>query len=350
MTHGTHPRAETLRGFALVLFLVLFTGCSDVNEGEARLNDYQHELAMALDLPIPERGEPGNIGAFPERKERLFPIPETRESLLNVYALRECRITSLIAARNNQLGRVAPPSQRWIYELKLWRRLHACSNSEVPNTLSEPHRERLERLIQTKTEQLPRVSWNSQFDSEEWVGSFSRASSPLSPGETQALDAQLEAVAWLREATLNQFNPHWSPDSATLEGHLGTLRNRPFTAELLRALLLAEQRLSEANTLLNDTLAKGTSCPIQATSSPDLARELSELPAFDWLDRLEAAAERWLQAVDALFDSHVPPPDAVAAYRRRWLSLENPEAPLPALRRAREEHRRQWQVLRDRCE
>ncbi|KAA0014104.1 DUF3080 domain-containing protein [Billgrantia pellis] len=348
MASWTFLEAETIRRLVLSLLLMLLMGCSDGGEGEASLVDYQRKLASALGRQAPERSPPGNIDAFPERNERLFEVPETRESILSVYALRECRITSLVAARNNQLGRVAPPSQRWIYELELWRRLHACGNSEVPASLSEPHRKRLERLLRSKTEQLPLVSWNSQFDSKEWIGSFSRASSPLAPGDTRALEAQLEAVTWLREATLNQFNPHWSPDSATLEAHLSTLRNRPFTAELLRALLLAEQRLSEANMLLNDALTNATACPVQSASG--LTRELPELPAFLWLSRLEAVAERWLQAVDALFDSHIPPPDAVAAYRQRWLSLENPAAPLPALRRAREEHRRHWQVLRGRCE
>ncbi|MFD2664407.1 hypothetical protein [Halomonas halophila] len=45
------------------------------------------------------------------------------------------------------------------------------------------------------------------------------------------------------------------PDSATLEGHLKTLRDRPLTAELLRALMLAERRLTEGSDLLETALA-----------------------------------------------------------------------------------------------
>ncbi|MFQ3788473.1 DUF3080 family protein [Halomonas sp. A29] len=348
MAGWTSLTLETKPFFALLL-LVLLAGCSGNDEGEIKLVTYQQALAEALGQPTPHRANPPNIAAFPERDERLYAIAETREGILNVYALRECHITSLVAARNNQLGRVAPPSQQWIYELELWRRLHTCWHSEVPQTLSEANRERLEQLTRTKTEQLPRVSWNSLFDSEEWVRSFSRASSPLAPGETQGIEAQFEAVAWLHQATLNQFNPQWRHESATLEKHLKSLRSRPLTAELLRALLLAEQRLDEATGLLAASLAAGDTCRNFSAVPGELHQRLTDIQAFDWLEQLEALATRWLTEIDRLFESHHPPPEAIGAYRERWLSLENPDAPLPAFRRAYGDHHRHWQILIDHC-
>ncbi|MGR2737854.1 DUF3080 family protein [Billgrantia sp. Q4P2] len=348
MAGWTSLRLEIKPCLALLLLLLL-TGCDGNGEGETRLVAYQQALAEALGQPAPQRADPPNIGAFPDRDERLYEITETREGILNVYALRECRITSLVAARNNQLGRVAPPSQQWIYELELWRRLHACWHSEVPQALTEANRERLEQLTHTKTEQLPRVSWNSLFDSEEWVRSFSRASSPLAPSETRGIEAQLEALAWLREATLNQFNPEWSHESATLESHLKALRSRPLTAELLRALLLAEQRLDEATGLLANSLAADDTCRKLSAAPDELHQRLTAMQAFDWLERLEALATRWLTEIDRLLEGHLPPPEAINAYRERWLSLENPDAPLPALRQANGEHHRHWQALIERC-
>ncbi|RCV91292.1 DUF3080 family protein [Billgrantia montanilacus] len=328
----------------------LLVGCGGSGEGDALLTSYQRDLAEALGQPEPQPSDPINIGAFPDRRERLFEIPETRESMLDVYALRECHITSLVAARNNQLGRVAPPSQRWIYELELWRRLHGCWNSEVPAALSENNRDRLARLTMAKTEQLPLVSWNTLFDSDEWTGSFSRASSPLEPDSRDAIDEQLAAIEWLHAATLNQFSQEWQHASSTLEGHLDTLRRRPLTAEVLRALLLAEQRLGEANTLLEASLADTASCQPLAEAGSELKSLFQQKPAAEWLDDLEALANRWLGAIDALLESHVPPPKAVAHYRGRWLSLNNPAAPLPAFLTARDIHRRHWQALAERCE
>lgn len=342
-------RIEARGSLVCVLILLLLGGCGGEDEGAARLAKYQQALARALGQPEPERNPPENIGTFPDRNERLREVAETRESLLNVYALRECRITSLIAARNNQLGRVAPPSQRWIYELELWRRLHACWHGDIPGTLAEPDRERLEQLLRTKTEQLPKVSWNSLFDSDEWVRHFSRASSPLAPGDSRGIEAQFDALAWLHQATLNQFNPDWHPESATLEGHLKSLQRRPLTAELLRALLLAEQRLLEATELLTSSLARNDTCQALAASPQELHRRLTDTPAHEWLDQLETLSTRWLAAIDQLLASHITPPDAVAEYLQRWLSLENPEAPLPALRQARREHRQHWHALVEQC-
>ncbi|MGQ4880505.1 DUF3080 family protein [Billgrantia sp. LNSP4103-1] len=348
MAGWTLPASNAWFGFVLLLF-VLLSGCSKEGEGEARLAKYQQTLADTLGQPLPERSAPPNIGPFPDRSERLLEVAETRESMLNVYALRECQITSLIAARNNQLGRVAPPSQRWIYELELWRRLHACWNSDIPDMLSDTDRERLERLTRTKTEQLPKVSWNSLFDSEEWVSNFSRASSPLSPDDTRSIEAQFEALAWLHQATLNQFNPDWSHDSATLESHLKALRDRPLTAEVLRALLLAQQRLDEATALLASVIESENGCRALSAAPDELKRRMTDGAAFDWLNRLETLATQWLRAIHDLFESHVPPPEAVAVYRQRWLSLEDPRAPLPALRQSVEKHYQHWQELNAHC-
>ncbi|MFB9353151.1 DUF3080 family protein, partial [Streptomyces heliomycini] len=135
----------------------LLAACSSGGDSNELLVDYQRDLARRLDLAPPTPAAPDNIGAFPDRRERLVAIPETREGMLNVFALRECHITTLVAERNSTLGRVAPASRMWRYELTLWQRLTDCLESEVPERLAEADRERLERLARTKTEQLPRA-------------------------------------------------------------------------------------------------------------------------------------------------------------------------------------------------
>ncbi|XKE46493.1 DUF3080 domain-containing protein [Halomonas organivorans] len=330
----------------LMATLALLSGCGD-GPAEVLLGDYQRRLAETLDLAAPSPRSPANIGAFPGRDARLFSVPETREGFLDVFALRGCHIANLVAERNNQLGRVAAPSQRWLYELSLWRRLSGCWNTEVPATLDETGRARLARLTRTKTEQLPRASWNALFDSSEWVGSFSRASTPLAPDELDAVDEQLPVLAYLREATLHQFDRRWPPDSATLEGHLQTLQTRPLTAELLRALMLAAQRLREASDLLQAELARAGSCPVELAG---LTNSVEDRRLAAWLPRLEDGARRWLTAIGHLLDAHpVNVPPAVTAYRRRWLSLEAPEAPWPALVAARQHHEALRESLAQRC-
>ncbi|MEQ6918493.1 DUF3080 family protein [Halomonas aquatica] len=324
------------RGMLLVMILSILAGCGD-GETEALLEDYQQRLAETLGLEAPHRSSPDNIGAFPERDQRVLEVTETREGMLDIYALRGCHIANLVAGRNNQLGRVAPPSQRWLYELDLWRQLAACWNSEVPSELSDDSRERLSRLIAIKTRQLPRVSWNALFASEEWVKNFSRASSVLSPEALGEARLRSTALIYLRKVTLHQFDPEWAADSAILEGHFKTLQERPFSAELLRTLLLAERRLNEASGLIEAALARTDeeACPgsiDRLTDSPEATRLAA------WLQDLDQSARHWLGAIDALLEAQIAPPTTVTDYRRRWLSLTHSKAPLPAFTEARAHH------------
>ncbi|MBB3185789.1 hypothetical protein FHR95_003382 [Halomonas fontilapidosi] len=332
----------------MAMLCLLLAGCGE-DAGETLLRDYQQHLAETLSLEPPSRSAPANIAAFPERDQRLFEIAETREGMLDIFALRKCHIANLVAGRNNQLGKVAAPSQRWLYELQLWRKLSGCWNTDVPESLSADSRERLAHLTRTKTAELPQVSWNALFASDEWVKNFSRASSPLSPEALDEVEPRSAALAYLREATLHQFDRDWQPDSSTLEGHLKTLQERPLSAELLRTLLLTEQRLVEASTMLEQALDGDaeSACRGAADAVAD-APEVARLSA--WLDDLERAARHWFEAIDALLEVQVAPPPAVADYRRSWLSLTHADAPLPAFHAARDHHAALRQRLARQCQ
>ncbi len=302
---------------------VLLSGCGD-HSAEHAWEQYHQQLAAALDTSPPAPSEPRNIDAFPERQQRLIEVPEIRDGMLNIYALRECQITSLVAARNNQLGRVAPPSQHWLYERALWQRLDACWNSDIPDTLSDDDKARLAQLTELKTEQLPAVSWNAIFDSEEWEKSFSRASSPLPPQASLDISEQQAALSYLQRMVDQQFSQTWEQDSSTLENHLKALQERPLSAEMLRSLLLAEQRLSEANHML-------------AAAADDEACLSVETPV--WIETLAENAQQWLVSVNQLIEAHpVTPPDSVAAYQQNWLSLHRPEAPWQQFQTAWDAH------------
>lgn len=302
----------------------LLAGCGD-SPAEQQWQAYHQQLAADLVRADINRAAPANIGAFPDRKDRLIDIPETRDSMLNVYALRECQITSLIAARNNQLGRVAPPSQQWLYERTLWQRLSTCSNSDIADHLSPEDQERLQQLTATKTAQLSAVSWNAIFDSSEWIKSFSRSSQPLANVDKAVIANHLEAIDYLQEMTEHQFDLDWQQNSSFLENHLKTLQERPLTAEILRALLLATQRLTEANTLLTQHSDEPVHCLTFWNPQP--------------LEDLANTATEWLTAINRLIDAQqVDKPAAVQRYQVRWLSLQNPSAPWQQFQQASSEH------------
>ncbi|WP_236645430.1 DUF3080 family protein [Aidingimonas lacisalsi] len=309
--------------------------------------EHRQALNDALDVAALPASDPDNIGAFPDQQARLFDIPDIREGLLDIYALRECQITSLIAQRNNQLGKVAPPSQRWLYELELWRRLNDCWHSDVPESLDNDDRDRLQRLIELKTQRLPKASWNALFGSSEWADSFSRASEPLAPQDSPPLDASLEALDYLRRATLNQFDPGWQPESSVLEGHLQTLQRTPLSARILRALQLAALRLEESRRLIDTALKDVDECPLQTADAPllDLVRQR----LMPYLQRLSTDGKRWLTAINALLEAHSVSRPAIDAYRREWLSLDAQNAPWQRFMKARKQHETSWQRLLSRC-
>lgn len=308
-----------------IVITSLLVGCGGDDRANQPWMTYHQQLTNDLSAGNIEQAEPENIGAFPKRQARLIEVPETRDSILNVYALRECQITSLVAARNNQLGRVAPPSQQWLYERTLWQRLSSCWNSDIPEQLSHEDKDRLEYLTSTKTAQLPAVSWNAIFDSSEWEHSFSRASQPLTQAGLADVPQHLEAIDYLQQMTEHQFDPQWQQDSSTLENHLKTLQERPLTAEVLRMLLLASQRLGEANSLLSQHSEEPSHCLRQWDAAS--------------LERLAEAAKQWLTAVNRLIDTQpVDKPPAVQRYQTRWLSLHNPQAPWAQFQQAKTQH------------
>lgn len=350
MANTTRSIRDILRriGVASTLAMIL-AGCGGDNASDTLLRDYQRALAERLDLPPPAHATPRNIGAFPALRERRVSIPDTREGMLDIHALRECHITTLIAERNSTLGRVAPASQRWQYELELWRRLESCLSGEVAERLATNDLARLERLTVTKREQLPRATWNGLFESKEWAQSFSRVSSALAPEAVTPPGEQLAALGYLHELSRAPFEADRPlPDPAALEEHLQALNERPYTAELLRTLLLAEQRLSEANALLDRALSTPGHCPTGVFTA-DLQQTFEARRLTDWLDALDDAATAWLTGLAPLFASLEAPPDAVEAYRRAWLSRQRSEAPLPRFRQAMRDHLERRRRLASRC-
>lgn len=338
----------------LLLALVLLSGCDRPSGADGLFLDYHQRVSNVLDIDAPDTQTPANIAAFPARDERLFDIPQTRQSMLEVYALRECGIVSLVAQRNNQLGKVAAPSQRWLYDLELWRKLRSCWDTEAVMRLDDDDRARLRQLVLLKTTQLPQASWNALFGSSEWVASFSRASSALSPDASVTLSESLAALEYFRQGVLNQFNPFWSPSSEQLEGHLYTLQREPLTAELLRGLRLSSQRLDEMSHALEARLAARPIC-YKGHSNPTADRLYNVFMSIfigevqPYLAMLSRMTRQWLETLNSLFDAYPVSRPAIERYRNDWLTLENPGAPWQQFRLATQRHVTLWQDIWRSC-
>ena len=310
-------RVCLILGLALPLLLSL-ASCGD-DRTENALKRYYQALEAALDQPISVPHAPPNIGAFPRKRDLLLETTEIRAGLLDVYALRSCHITNLVARHNNQLGKVAPLSQQWLYELKLWRLLSECWQDEQVQKLAKEDRGRLAHLLEFKTRQLPTISYNALVGSDEWRSNFSRASTPLPPEDFSAVDEQLPALHYLTTAVQQQYDLNWEPESAILESHFERLQQRPLSAELLRTLMLATTVLNDSNTLLQ-RVAEPSSCP------SDRPLALPEPP--NWLEPLRERANTWFNAMETLLDAHVAGTPDFVLYRQTWLSPGSATSPL----------------------
>ncbi|MHB0777436.1 DUF3080 family protein [Halomonas sp. WWR20] len=349
------PNGRLITGMTITGLLgLLLVGCGSPSEADALWIDYQRRLANTLDITAPVPHPPRNLEAFPSREARLFDIAETRQGMLEVYALRECGIISAVAERNSQLGRTALPSQRWVYEQTMWRMLRDCWEADIASHLSQDARQRLQALLMTKTQQLPRLSWNALFDSQEWVQNFSRASQPLSPETDLAFSQARLALDYLRHATLHQFDPTWRLDSNTLESHLQVLQNTAWTARLLRALLLASQRLDEASDALQARLAERPICYL-GHSNPSAERLYNVFMRYfigqvqPYLAELQRSSRLWLGGVNGLLEAHSVSRPAIDRYRHVWLSIDNPAAPQSRFQAALERHILLWQDVWRSC-
>lgn len=306
-----------------LLALSGLAGCSG-DDPEQFWSDYHQRLSAQLDLPEIERRDPPNIGELPARDSLTLAVPEVRASLLNVYALRQCGIASLIADRNNALGLIAAPSQQWLYERALWQRLSGCWETDVPDQLNDDNYARLRSLTLEKSDVMPDISWNAVVESSEWRDSFARASQPVMAIDDDVLEEQLAALEYLYQMTLHQFDRDWKQDSGRLEGHLQVLQQRPLTAEFLRTLMLGTQRLDEATRVM---------------LKADNSRCLDPWPT-ESMSRLARQSRKWLTALNRLMQIHpVEPPQAWQAYRQRWLDPDASNTPLSAFQAALDQHR-----------
>ncbi|WP_106478552.1 DUF3080 family protein [Phytohalomonas tamaricis] len=338
----------------LLSSLVLLEGCSERHPADALLVDYQQRVSRALETSMPEPAIPPNFEALPAREARLFELEPLRTGMLDIYALRECGLVSLVAARNNQLGKVAVPSHRWVYELTLWRVLYGCKNSQVPERLSPNNRANLDRFLTLKTEQLPYISWNALFDSREWVESFTRSALPIAPEEDLPLTSSIQALDYLRYATAHQFDSDWQPEVTTIDAQFHVLDNNLLSARLLRSLLLVTQRLDELSTVMEKRLETRPIC-YRGHSNPQ-ADILYNVFLHYYVGRVQPylaltqrSSQQWFSAVNALLDQHTVSRPEVAHYQQRWLSFDTPHAPWQRYQHAMSRHIALWQQIWQSC-
>lgn len=160
----------------LLCVLMVFAVCAVLGCGEDQqtriLKAYERDVAEALQVVVPDISV--TILPYPQKRDLyLEPLPYTI-SFTDFLALNECGLRQLIAQRNDQLGKVMPMSRLLVYEHNLLKQATRC-RAQV--SVDHPLANKLDEIIDVKTQNLPIVFWNATFASNAFRNPFSLATS-----------------------------------------------------------------------------------------------------------------------------------------------------------------------------
>lgn len=347
------------RRLSLLLLTSLLYGCSEPG-AEKMLQDYTRRVSNALDEPV--EFAPGNspFAAFPPRRERLLPVEDIREGLIEVLQLRHCNLLPLIAERNSNLGRVMTPSQTLRYELRFLPAVEACEQKltqriETDDTL-EPLLHRVRQILQHKQKHLPRVIWNSIYASAEMEQQFSRSAEPL-PLRAQGLINQagntLDAFILISQLA-NQESP-W-PDSRfinELENHYEQLYRMQSGKQWLRSLYLLSYTMEQVSESIESRLERRPICFNQQPNNrsviiQNVFRNVYAAEFQPYLALTDQFGRHW-KARHLAIQQHLPLPPSSEAYFSQLFDHEVQGGMLHRFNQARERHTQAWQTLLTHC-
>lgn len=122
---ATHSNQTALFGYLLILLFscLLISGCSD--SPTAIYEQYQQRLATALQTPLVDVPPLQNLSAVSNNTSDEL-APKQQLSLLQLAQLSHCELNTLIAEHNSQLGKVATPASKLIYQIRFIQLAPSC--------------------------------------------------------------------------------------------------------------------------------------------------------------------------------------------------------------------------------
>lgn len=345
-----------MRPLLLLLLSLLVGGCSPPGP-EAMLRDYATRVGNAIEQDV-ELTLTLELPAYPPRRQRLLPVREVREGLLEVLDLRRCGLLELIGERNSSLGVQALPSQRLLYETRFLPPLNACLNRLRDEQPGDPDsREllaRLEQIARIKRTNYPHVLANALFNADHISQHFARGGQPATAEQLEQVGQLLPHLQRFAQLARLSARPDWqAPDWIDdLEQSYEAFYRSDFGRRWLPALVLLTQTLEQTAAAIEARLARRPLCfNRRPTPQAQIVRNVFQRyyagALQPWMSAVHRSGERWRSHWQPLLDT-LPATEATRRYFNR-LFAEHPDSLWQRYQQARQRHTRAWQRLLDQC-
>ena len=236
------------RFICYTLTAAVLSGCQP--QPEALLNDYQARLERVLDVPAVDLSK-STLQPLPEIRALSIVIPSATIDLTDMLALDICDLETLIAERNNSLGKVLNDALLLQYELKLLVKLGNClSSPALIRQLAPELQTTLQQIYRQKQQQLPAVLANmlsrDQTLRQQLSGS-QRGIAADQSGLAESIQA-LKQLNLLRRHIVKQ--DYLAASQIHIINAIGALHQSQLVADLQHSLRLSQQFFAELNALL----------------------------------------------------------------------------------------------------
>ncbi len=352
---------QTARRTLLLCACMLLGACTGATP-EAMLDNYTERVARVLEEPIDSNLDSATeVPLFPLRRDRLLPLTDLRQGLIEVLALRHCDLLGLIAQRNSALGKVMPASKQLVYEIRLLHQVRKCRTRLVHSPDADPQlRQQLEEIYTLKARELPAVLWNALYASSEMEVNFSRGDPPLplqgsDDNSEDGSEAALRSLQALASLQILISTPDWTlpPQLDDLEQHYQALNANRFGSQWLTSLRLLTRSLEQTALALERREQRASICP-QQRPTPKARILLNVFRLYyagevqPYLSRVDRSGQRWIALHEQLLSS-LPATAQMLEYHWQVFAQANPDSLWQRYRRARDHHTQSWQATLRNC-
>lgn len=350
-----------LRNCALLLCLSALLAACGRSSPEAMLENYSDRVARVLEEPINSHLQATPVIALlPPRRERLLPLTDLRQGLIDVLALRHCNLLGLIAQRNSSLGKVMLPSKQLVYEMRLLSQVRDCRAQLAQSSDADAEfKQQLDSIYSLKVRELPAVLWNAIYASREMESNFSMGDPPLplrlDDNQSDGSEAALRSLQVLADLQTLIATPNWQLPAGLgqLEQHYQTLEANRFGSQWLKSVWLLSQTLEHTAQALDRRQQRASLCP-QQRPTPKARILLNVFNKYyagevqPYMARVDRSGQRW-KALHQQLLNNLPATPAMRDYQWHIFADTNPDSLWQGYIQARDHHTRSWQATLRHC-